>query len=176
MTIESLSKREVVVIDEARNAQDAARAMRDHHVGAIVVVRGEGRAMRLVGVVTDRDIAMAVAADGHGPELAIRTLARHPTVTISHKASVCEAAAIMRSAAVRRLVVIDEHRHMVGIVSLDDVLAAAADLFQDLSGAISGRREREAVDDTAEASRDATHAPLLVSPDLAATWRRVFQP
>jgi CBS domain-containing protein len=176
MTIEALARRDVVIIDENRSAQDAARAMRERHVGAVVVVRGEGRTMRLAGIVTDRDIAMAVAADGRRPDTAMGSLARQPIVTISSEASVADAGEIMNSAAVRRLVMVDAHRRMIGIVSLDDVLAAAAHLLQDLSTAISGRRERVAAEGAAAMPDHANHPALLLAPELAATWRQVVQP
>ena len=172
MTIESLARQDVVSLDEACNARDAALAMRDRHVGSVVVTHGHGHGVRLVGIVTDRDIAMALAIDAQEATVAIGHLAQRPLLTLSRKASVAEAARTMHDAGVRRLVLVDEHRHMVGIVSLDDLLVAAGDLLGSLAEALRGRREREAA---STAPQDGPGAPLLVSPELAAAWRHVVR-
>jgi CBS domain-containing protein len=172
MTIESIARQDVVSLDETRNARDAARAMRDRHVGSVVVTRGEGRAVRLVGIVTDRDIAMALAVDGQDAFVALGQLAQRPLLTIPRQASVAEAASAMRCAGVRRLVLVDEHRHMVGIVSLDDLLGAADELLGSLVEAMRFRRELEPA---ISAPQDGQGAPLLVSPELAAIWAHVVR-
>lgn len=175
MTIESVAKRDVLALDEACDARDAAQAMRDRHVGSVIVTRGKGRAMQLVGIVTDRDIAMALALDGRPPETPLQQLARRPLVTVSHTASVVDAARIMQSAAVRRLVLVDEHGHMLGIVSADDMLAATDNVLHGLIAATRWRHETPAEPLHDDAAFAQEHAPLLVSPALAESWRHIVR-
>lgn len=178
MGIEAFLQTDVVVIDAEAPARDAARAMRERHVGSVVVVSGgaDAGARRLEGVVTDRDLAMAVVAGGADAGTRIGAFAHRPVISISRGASVGQAAAIMRSAAVRRLVVIDESQAMVGIVALDDLLAGAADLLRDLSDATSWARDRER---RAQRDGDADAAavdPITVPPALGRAWRHIVQP
>ncbi len=172
LTIDTLAQKDVVALDDDCDARDAARAMRERRVGSVVVTHGAGRSMRLAGIVTDRDIAMALGADEQPPTVALKLLARRPLVTVSHTASVVEASRIMLAAGVRRLVLVDEHRHMVGIVSLDDMLGATNDL---LGALVQASRRRSEHDAGADPASTTSHGPLLVSPDLAASWRHMVR-
>ena len=176
MTIESLATKDVVALDERCNAQDAARAMRDRRVGSVVVTQGSGRSLRLVGIVTDRDIAMALAADDLPPTAALGDFARRPLVTVSRTTAVTEAARIMHAASVRRLVLVDDHRHMVGIVSLDDMLGDSSELIAALVGAArSGGEHDGAPGRAATSAPESASTPLLISPDLQARWRHMVR-
>jgi len=96
---------------------EAARLMRSENIGSIVVAR-EGVP---VGLVTDRDLAMRVLADAQDPA-ALRVedvMSPHP-IFISERRSLDEAIVLMRDLGVRRLPVVNERRHLTGIVSLDD--------------------------------------------------------
>jgi CBS domain-containing protein len=98
-------------------AHDAARAMRDDDVGALLVLDGG----ELVGVVTDRDIAVRAVAEGLDPTATPVTevCTKDPT-SISADASVDEAVGLMRERALRRLPVV-EGGQPVGIVALGDL-------------------------------------------------------
>ena len=117
-------------------AADAARKMAEEGVGALPVCDASGR---LAGVVTDRDLAVKVVAEGRDPEDARSAdfIDKTEVVTIGADDSVEEAIRTMKDHAVRRLPVIDGHE-LVGMVSQADIARAMPDAkIGDLVDAIS---------------------------------------
>jgi CBS domain-containing protein len=103
--------------------QEAAQKMRDFDIGLLPVCEGE----RLVGMITDRDIAVRSSATGDDPWTGhVRDVMTPRVYYCFEDQDVAEAARVMREKRVRRLVVLDHDRHMSGMVSLGD-LATRAD-------------------------------------------------
>lgn len=97
---------------------EAARVMRDDDVGLVPVVDGD----RLVGTVTDRDIAMRVVAEERDPSsTTVRETASTDLVTIDPEQDLDEALRLMAQHQVRRLPVVEEDGRLVGIVAQADV-------------------------------------------------------
>jgi CBS domain-containing protein len=99
--------------------------MRDRNVGSVVVWEGDGD--RPVGVITDRDLALAVVADQVDPDESVRSCASQPIVTGESEMHIEEAVAIMIQHRIRRLPV-TEAELLVGIVTIDDLAVRAGDL------------------------------------------------
>ncbi|HEX5685040.1 MAG TPA: CBS domain-containing protein [Ideonella sp.] len=179
MNIASISQRKVVTVDEHASLQEAAQLMRDRHVGAVVVTRGDAGASHLMGVLTDRDLALLVVAEGRSPHMqvgaALGDAGSQGLVAIPQKASIAESAEAMREAGVRRLLLIDSQGRLTGIVTLDDLIASYADQLGDIAAALERGIEHE-VERSAGDVGDHDASPVLVPPDLAVTWRRVFEP
>ena len=97
--------------------------MRDSNVGSVVVVDGD----RPVGVMTDRDLALAVAADGADLGDEVGSYASHPLVSGEADMELEEAAALMVQNRIRRLPIMDGD-DLAGIVTIDDVAVRAGDL------------------------------------------------
>jgi CBS domain-containing protein len=94
-------------------------------VGMLLVL-DQGR--RPVGVVTDRDLALRVIGDGRDPgSVTVGDVMTRSPKTVSEIAAVEDALALMRTHAVRRLPVVSPQGDLVGVVSLDDILALLAD-------------------------------------------------
>jgi CBS domain-containing protein len=111
----------------------AARAMWDYSCGALPVLDSEGRP---AGMITDRDICMALARKNRFPgDIRVReVMSPHPFVC--HPGDGAESAlATMAKRQVRRLPVVDAQGRLVGIVSVNDVLARAGSPRRDLRGA-----------------------------------------
>jgi len=123
-------------VPENATAADAARMMADDAIGALPVCNADGR---LSGVVTDRDLAIRIIAEGRDPD-SVRLselLDRDEVVTIGADDSAEEAIRTMKDHAVRRLPVIDGNA-LVGMVSQADIARAMPDAkIGDLVGAIS---------------------------------------
>lgn len=101
----------------------AGKTMIEASCGFLPVV---GKAERVVGVLTDRDLAMAVSRlDERPSRLGVRHAMTARAWTCRGDQPVLEALAVMRERRVRRLVVVDEAGHLEGIVSLDDVAVEA---------------------------------------------------
>ncbi|MFD6445591.1 CBS domain-containing protein [Promicromonospora sp. NPDC060204] len=96
--------------------QSAARAMADHDVGALVVRAGP----TVIGIVTDRDLVVRGLAEGLGLEAMVGEVASEELVTVGPDVPVEAAAEMMRSAAVRRVPVVDGDV-AVGILSIGDL-------------------------------------------------------
>jgi len=146
MALGSICRRELVTLDRNASLQEAARLMRDHHVGTVVVTENLDAALHVAGIVTDRDLAIEVLARGvDGASVAVGALlGERPTHSVSEDADVGEAIALMQASGVRRLLVHDADGHLAGIVSFDDVLQACAAQLSGLAGAMRKGIEREA--------------------------------
>jgi CBS domain-containing protein len=103
---------------------EAARIMKEKDVGIVPVVEGG----RLVGTVTDRDIAVRVVAEGKDPQsVRVREIASTDVVTVDPQQDLDEALRLMASHQVRRLPVVEEGGRLVGIVAQADVAREAND-------------------------------------------------
>ena len=102
---------------------ELARQMRDEGIGSIPV----GENDRLIGMVTDRDIAIKGFADGKDPtKLTARDVMHGPILYCRSEEDVDDAARLMEQHQVRRLPVIDENKRMVGMLSLGDIASASS--------------------------------------------------
>lgn len=114
----------VVTAAPEASAVSVARKMRDNRVGSVVIVDSEGSP---VAMVTDRDLAVRVFAEGVDPENAVGTHASRPLICGDPEAELDEAAALMVQHRVRRLPVVDGGR-LAGIVTLDDIAVRTGNL------------------------------------------------
>jgi CBS domain-containing protein len=122
-------------LESGSTVTEAARLMRDEDVGIVPVTEGE----KLVGTVTDRDIAIRVVAEGKSPEtVTVGEIASRELVTIDPQQDLDEALKLMAKHQVRRLPVVEEDGRLVGIVAQADVAKHASDeqtgdLVEDIS-------------------------------------------
>lgn len=113
--------------------EDAARIMADQGIGDVLVVPGSGH---LVGIVTDRDLAIRALAKGLGPSTKVEEIASRDVVAVSPTATAHEALDLMKGLNVRRLPVVEDDRP-IGVVSLGDLSkdAEAGPALADISAA-----------------------------------------
>jgi CBS domain-containing protein len=105
-------------IEADKSVAYAAKMMRDEDVGLAPVVDGD----RLVGTLTDRDIAIRVVAEGRDPEsTTAREVASTDVITVDPQQELDEALRLMAQHQVRRLPVVEEDGRLVGIVAQADV-------------------------------------------------------
>jgi CBS domain-containing protein len=103
----------------------AGELMHRLDVGCLPVVNGDGR---IFGVVTDRDLFLVLArTDRRASEIVLGDIIREGAATCSSDDDVRDALAIMRTNRVRRLPVIDDDGRVTGMLSIDDVVAHAAE-------------------------------------------------
>ncbi|HEY3008804.1 MAG TPA: CBS domain-containing protein [Micromonosporaceae bacterium] len=116
--VSDVMTKEVVYLPAETTVDEAARAMRERNIGDVVVTEGP----TLAGVVTDRDIVVRAVAEQRDPgSTTIGTITSRDMIMIQDDASTAEAAQLMRDRAVRRLLVCDKDRQLVGIVTLGDL-------------------------------------------------------
>ena len=118
MSISSLVSPLVVSVTPAMSIQQAARWMKSRGVGCVAVVDGE----HPLGLVTDRDIALAIGVEGASPDAPVSTLLTHRPVTVLESLPLPEAIATMAREGVRRLMVTDATGRITGILSADDLI------------------------------------------------------
>ncbi len=117
MKISEVMTREVATVRADQTAQEAANFMLQGDAGSIPVIDGD----RLIGMVTDRDIAVRGVAKGLGPDTPVRDLMTSGLICAREDDDIDEVANKMSEAQVRRLPVIDDSENLVGIVSLGDL-------------------------------------------------------
>lgn len=123
MKVSDVMTRDVDTVRPDQTVQQAASFMLRDDAGSMPVTEGE----RLIGMITDRDIAVRGIANGHGPDTPVRDLMTTGVVVARADDDVEECAAKMSQAQVRRLPVIDENDQLCGIVSLGDLSREADD-------------------------------------------------
>jgi CBS-domain-containing membrane protein len=105
---------------------DAVQLMWDRDCGCVPVVAADG-SKRLVGMITDRDVCMATHFRGMAPrDLRVGDVMSTQLRAVGPSETLEDAEAIMRDAQVRRLPVVDEDQHLLGLISLADLARAAA--------------------------------------------------
>ena len=123
MKISEIMQRDVCTIEPGSSLQAAAQRMQAADIGALVVHDGG----RLLGVVTDRDIAIRAVARGLSPQATVAEVMSRELCCCRDNADVDEVIGDMMQMEKRRLPVLDSHERLVGIVSLADIAAASSD-------------------------------------------------
>lgn len=112
-------KKLVVTVTESETVTAVAQKLRDSRVGCVVVLT-DGRP---AGIITDRDLAIRIVADGRDPSATRASdIVTYDPITCEESESVLEAVEKMRKHGVRRLPVVDGRGALVGIVTANDLI------------------------------------------------------
>jgi len=123
-TIREVMTSNPCTIDADKDIAYAAKMLRDEDVGVAPIVEGD----QLIGVLTDRDIAIKVVAEGKDPQTTkVREIASKDIVTIDPQQDLDEALRLMAQHQVRRLPVVEEDGKVVGIIAQADVALQSDD-------------------------------------------------
>lgn len=146
MKVRDFCSRTVAVIEPEATLREAALQMRNAHVGALVVTERKDGVSRPVGMITDRDIVVAVVAvPGARPEgIRVRDVMAAQLRLAREDDSLADTVKTMSEHGVRRLPVAAADGSLYGIVTLDDVLRVLAGELGNLAHALSRGREHEA--------------------------------
>jgi len=140
--VANLCQRNVVTVTEDTPLKEAANLMRKHHVGCLVVVRGN--LPGVAGILTDRDIAIvAVARDFDPQTLRVAEVMTEQVHTVSAGSPALSALLAMRRHGVRRLPVLGEFGELAGILAFDDLLNAYATEIASFAAALKQERSIE---------------------------------
>ena len=145
MPVSEICNREVVVVQINDTVLQAAKLMRQHHVGDVVVVIEDGSGVRIpVGIVTDRDLVVEIMA----PELdqgviTVGDIMSSKLATVKEDTAVFEAIQYMHVNGVRRLPVVNENGGMIGILTLDDLLELLAEELLELAKLVKYEQKKE---------------------------------
>lgn len=144
MKVEEFRSADTVHIPMTRTVRDAAKQMREQHVGALIVTEDGPPLGRVVGIVTDRDIAIKAVVQATEPDdLLVADIMQTHVLSVEAGADIADALQVMASHGVRRLAVTDVDGTLVGVLSLDDVLDAMARDWALLATVVRAERHRE---------------------------------
>ena len=144
MNAGEICNREVVIAARDTGLIEAARLMREHHVGSLVVVIERDGKRVPVGILTDRDIVVAVVAKG----LDARTLTVGDAMSaglyvVREQDGLAEVLRAMREHGVRRMPVVTANGALAGIIAIDDLLELVAEELGDFVRTVGRERLRE---------------------------------
>lgn len=134
MSVGEICNREVIVIQRDEPVVEAAKLMRQFHVGAVIVIdKADGRTVP-VGIVTDRDLVVEVmATELDETVITVGDIMAPDVFTVKEGTATSDAIELMRRKTIRRLPVVDESGELVGILTLDDALQLLSEELLDLA-------------------------------------------
>lgn len=152
MQVSEVCTRDVVIVDKEDSIYQAAGLMREFHVGDVVVVETRGGKRVPIGILTDRDIAIELIAEGVDFDaVAIKDVMSFKLITARDVEEVSQAVERMKDHGVRRLPVVDGAGALVGVLAVDDLIDLAAEQLATLVSLLSKGRKRE------QAARPSAH-------------------
>ena len=145
MQVRELANENVVTIGREASLLEAVDAMHSNHVGDLVVVASDNSGRRPVGIVTDRDLVMAISE--HGLEsFGRRAVADEMSETLimaRRHEPIDEVVRNMRDNGIRRVPVVDDDDHLTGILTFDDVIGYFADGLMNMAELVQEELGRE---------------------------------
>lgn len=134
MMLRELTHGPIVTCSPKEPISAVARSMERERVGSVVVVEVHGD---VVGIVTDRDLALEGLGHELDPETPVEAIMSRGVVTIDSTADVFDAAELMAKARCRRLPVVDEHGYPIGVVTFDDLMLLLTRQADDLAHTVA---------------------------------------
>jgi CBS domain-containing protein len=144
MNAGELCNREVVFAYRSTPLVEAAQRMREHHVGSLVVVVDRLSERVPVGILTDRDIVVAVVAKALDPRaLTVGDVMAGELLTVREQDGIPDTLRLMREKGVRRVPVLTHSGALAGILTIDDLLELVAEELGEFARTIDQERVRE---------------------------------
>lgn len=142
METSKLISKKVITVKKNESVQDAAKLMRKHHIGDVVVLDSKSSAP--IGILTDRDIVLATIALNVPYEgLSVSDIMSEKLVTVSEHADIHEVIRLMKLHGVKRIPVVGAKKNLVGIVSRDNVMKYLGDEFSSIGDTYQSQRSKE---------------------------------
>jgi CBS domain-containing protein len=143
MTAGEVCNRQVVFIRPETSIVDAVALMKTHYVGDVVVVREPDDERVPVGILTDRDVALAVDRLLRLPHLRVADVMSADLVTSHERESLYDVLKKMQSHGIRRLPVVNDRGGLEGILTFDDVIELLSEELTDLAKLVAKEQKRE---------------------------------
>lgn len=145
MEVQELANENVVTVTEDVSLVEAVDTMHSNHVGDLVVVEADNSGRTPIGIITDRDLVMALA--DHGTEVfSKRTVGDEMSevlILARDREPVDEVLRNMRDNGIRRIPVVDVDDHLTGIVTFDDFISYFADSMMTMAELVHTQLTRE---------------------------------
>ena len=145
MSIGKICSREVVVATPETTVAEAAKLMRQHHVGNVVVVALSKGHARPTGIITDRDIVLSVVGTGLDPEVfTVGDMVTTPIVTAPEDQGIFETIQLVKAHGVRRIPIVNREGELAGIVTIDDLIQLLSEELSEIGKLIRREQVHEA--------------------------------
>jgi CBS domain-containing protein len=141
MSLAQLTLAPVRTIQPSATVAEAARLMCEQSVGALVITDATG--VTPLGIITDRDLVWMIAEGLDAREATVDQFVRSSLQTAHVSDRLSDVTKKMREGGVRRLPIVDQEGHLLGIVSLDDILMLLGRELADVAAAITSEFEHE---------------------------------
>lgn len=136
--------RDVVIVNKTDSVLKAAKLMRKHHVGNVLVVEPADGDPVPIGILTDRDLVIEVIANEVDINaVTIEDVMSFDLVTIKANDDLMAAVKQMRSHGIRRIPVVTEEGNLVGILAVDDIIDVITEQLVDIDQLISREQNKE---------------------------------
>ncbi len=145
MNVGEICNRTTIFAYKSMSVSEAARLMLEQHVGSLAVVEETGTGRIVVGMLTDRDIVVAVVAhDFNAQTVRVADVMSSNPVTCRAEDSVADVLSLMQHHGVRRVPVTNAQDVLVGILTLDDLLEIVSENLHSFVRIIQSEQKREA--------------------------------
>ncbi len=133
MSIKSICKTKIVTVGKNSTLKDVAAVMQMHHVGCVIVTEGMDGKRIPAGIITDRDIAMAVGASLKPQDIRVDQVMQSHPMTINADDGIFETVLRMKDMGVKRLPVVNTDGSLFGLISSEDLLSLMAEEINNLA-------------------------------------------
>ncbi len=145
MAIGEICNREVVVVESGASVAEAAKLMRQYHVGTLVVVRQQDSKNEPLGIITDRDLVLEVLSpELDAANITVGEIMTPELVKVTEGAGVVESIRYMRAKGVRRMPVVDGNGVLAGIITVDDLIDLLSEELAELNKLVKQEQRKEA--------------------------------
>ena len=144
MKVGEYCKRAVVAIAASADAAEAAKLMREEHVGFLIVHHEGDSLQRPIGVLTDRDLVLGVMARDVDPHsVTVNDVMTRQPLIANDTDELSDMLQAMRMAGIRRVPVVDVRGALLGIMAIDDAIDVVTGLMCDIAGSIKSEQRQE---------------------------------
>lgn len=133
MSIKSVCKTEVATIDKSATLKAVSEMMQKHHVGSLIVTEGFNGKKIPTGIITDRDIALALGSTPKPQDIRVEQIMQSQPISVKANEGIFETIVKMRKHGIKRLPVVTEDGSLYGVISADDLLTLMGEEINNLA-------------------------------------------
>jgi CBS domain-containing protein len=146
MSIGEFCNREVIISNREDSILEAAKLMRQYHVGDVVVVEQHDDKRMPIGILTDRDIVVEIVARETDPSsISVGDAMSYELLTVNENEQLTDLVQKMHGKGVRRVPVVDADGGLIGIVTIDDLIDLLAEQLNSLVGLVQREQQHEKI-------------------------------
>ena len=144
MRVDNLCNRNVIVVEQEANVLSAAKLMREHHVGSLIIIDSNTHGKKPIGIISDRDIVIKVLAKEISlDKIKLHDIMDRDLICVRDSDDTMDTVRIMCMEGIRRVPVINSAGDLIGILSMDDVFEMLADELSNLAILICRQHKHE---------------------------------